>query len=464
MKRMIFFIAICFLFTVSIKSAYSNNQAETKNLQEESMVEPKMPEIINNTADKQAKKSFLDSLPFDINGFTEMRSGIRTQLDKNESDISISEMRLQIELEKVLENSSFKLTSDFLYDNQLRESKIDIDKGKGWIDLREASITLSPFDFMDVKGGRQTLTWGTGDLIFINDLFPKDWKSFFTGRDDEYLKAPSDALKVSLYSEYANLDAVYTPRFDSDRYIDGEKISYWNPLLGKRTGRNYNLTVEKPGKIFKNDETAIRIYKNVQGYEFALYGYNGYWKSPGGIGPSSGKFTFPALNVYGLSARGKVMGGIGSCEAGYYDSTDDKDGNNPFIKNSEYRFLIGYEQELYRIAKDLTIGIQYYIEHIKNYANYKANLIGGTARDKNRHVITLRITKLLMNQNLMLSFFSYFCPSDTDAYLRPKIQYKINDYWTIEAGGNIFYGKDPDTFFGQFEKDNNVYLSLRRNF
>ncbi|MFW6031595.1 MAG: hypothetical protein ACOC9T_03300, partial [Myxococcota bacterium] len=32
---------------------------------------------------------------------------------------------------------------------------------------------------------------GTGDLVFLNDLFPKDWRSFLLGRDLDYLKAPS---------------------------------------------------------------------------------------------------------------------------------------------------------------------------------------------------------------------------------------------------------------------------------
>jgi hypothetical protein len=78
---------------------------------------------------------------------------------------------------------------------------------------------------MDVKLGRQILTWGTGDLIFINDLFPKDWISFFIGRDTDYLKAPSDAIKVSLFGEQANLDIVYTPQFDSDRFIEGRCLA-----------------------------------------------------------------------------------------------------------------------------------------------------------------------------------------------------------------------------------------------
>ncbi len=76
---------------------------------------------------------------------------------------------------------------------------MDLDSGDGAFDLREASLVFSPSADTDVKVGRQILTWGTGDLVFINDLFPKDWVSFFIGRDVEYLKAPSDALKVSAF-------------------------------------------------------------------------------------------------------------------------------------------------------------------------------------------------------------------------------------------------------------------------
>ena len=66
-----------------------------------------------------------------------------------------------------------------------------------WIDPREAWLSTQPLDFLDLKAGRQVVTWGTGDLLFINDLFPKDWQSFILGRDEEYLKAPSDTVKVA---------------------------------------------------------------------------------------------------------------------------------------------------------------------------------------------------------------------------------------------------------------------------
>jgi len=51
-----------------------------------------------------------------------------------------------------------------------------------------------------------------------------------------------------------------------------------------------------------------------------------------------------------------------------------------------------------------------------------------TARDEARHVLTLRLTQMLMNQNLMFSLFSFYSPSDNDAYFRPIITYKITDH------------------------------------
>ena len=69
-----------------------------------------------------------------------------------------------------------------------------------------------------------------------------------------------------------------------------------------------------------------------------------------------------------------------------------------------------------------------------------------------------------MNQNLILMLFGYYSPSDRDTYLRPKIHYKVNDFWSLETGANIFAGDDEHTFFGQFEKNSNVYVAVRYSF
>ena len=100
-----------------------------------------------------------------------------------------------------------------------------------------------------------------------------------------------------------------------------------------------------------------------------------------------------------------------------------------------------------------------------DHSEYKSSLLpGAVQKDEYRHVLTFRLTGLMMNQNLKLSLFTYYSPSDNDAYLRPKIHYKVSDRWSVDAGGNIFSGKDDHTFFAQFENNTNVYAGTRYSF
>ncbi len=393
-----------------------------------------------------------------VTGFWDNRGGIRTQNDPNEDRVSIGETRLHIGLQKEIGAVTANLVSDFLYDSQAPSQDINLNTGQGWIDLREANIAFSPFAFSDIKIGRQILTWGTGDLIFINDLFPKDWQSFFIGRDVEYLKAPSDAVKTSWFTDVVNLDVIFTPQFDADRSITGERVSYYNPTLGDLAGHNAIIDATRPD----SPEWQLRLYKTIGVNELALYGYNGFWKSPGGVDPYTGQATYPDLSVIGSSIRRPLLAGIANFEMGYYLSPDAESGNNPYVQNSEVRFLLGYEQEL---VKNLTLGLQYYVEWMQDYDNYLRTLPAGMPqRDEARHVITQRLTWLTLNQNLTWSLFSFFSPSDMDAYLRPNIHYKITDAWSAELGGNFFIGADNDTFFGQFKKNNNIYAAVRFGF
>ncbi|MBN2212222.1 MAG: hypothetical protein JW709_12565 [Sedimentisphaerales bacterium] len=388
----------------------------------------------------------------ETHGFLDARGGYRLLNDPYEKDMSLMESRLQLDMSSMQDWADLKFKGDVIGDLVTEDYTFD---------MREANIAFRPLDFMDAKVGRQILTWGTGDLIFINDLFPKDWQAFFIGRDVEYLKAPSDAAKVSLFSDVINLDIVYTPKFDPDRYITGRRISYYNPALGRTAGQDAIVNTDKPNDWFADDELALRLYRTLGAYELALYGYRGFWKSPGGQN-IQGEAIFPDLNVYGGSLRGTLGKGIVNVETGYYDSADDSDGDNPLINNSELRLLLGYTQEL---ARDLIGGVQYYVEHMVNWNAYHTALPPGIPqRDRNRHVITLRLTQLLMNQNLRVGVFGYYSPSDQDAYLRPNVNYKLTDALSVEGGANVFFGEYTHTFFAQFHRDTNLYAAIRYSF
>jgi hypothetical protein len=297
------------------------------------------------------------ALDTELHGFAETRVGARTRNDPTQDQMSLAEARLQLDSLTYFEASELQIRADLLYDALADDlDDIDLDRGTGFIDIRELNYLFSPLDSADLKIGRQILTWGTGDLLFINDLFPKDWNSFLLGRDEEYLKAPSDAIYASWFPSIGSFDFVYTPKFDSDRYIDGTRLSYWSPVPppGGITGQEF--TADKRDDWFKDHEISMRYYRPVLSWEGSLYLYNGFWKSPVGVDFTSGPY-FPRLNAYGASAKGSVGSALANVEIGYYDSTQESSGTK-LIPKDEFRVLTGYVRE---VGKDLTAGVQFYL-------------------------------------------------------------------------------------------------------
>lgn len=401
----------------------------------------------------QAQDQFLPMIleNLEVNGFIEIRAGYRTGHDEVEEDLSVMDTRLQLELFTFTEKLDFKYKADVIGNGITDQAEYD---------TREAWVFTRVLRVADLKIGRQVLTWGTGDLLFLNDLFPKDWQSFFIGRDNEYLKAPSDAVKCSFFTNFVSIDLVYTPQFDPDRYVTGEYLSHWSENTGRITGRGSTLSIDSPDKWFEDDEIALRIYQNISNYEFALYGYSGFWKTPSGS-DEYGKSIFPGLDVYGASIRGQIGPGIGNFEIAWYDSKDDPGGTDPLVVNSQIRYLAGYTQDL---AQDFNVSLQYYVEQILDYDEYEKGLTTSLGKDRLRHVITAQFTKLLMHQTLTLSLSAYVSPTDKDAYLRPMVNYKYTDNLVLETGANIFLGSDTHTFFTQFENNTNVYAAIRYHF
>jgi len=381
-----------------------------------------------------------------FNGFIEGAIGLRLQDDANlDQNLTLAEARARLETSYQINDYALSFKGDGLYDEVLNE----------WvIDIRDLSLATSLGDNTDIKLGRQVLTWGTGDLVFLNDLFAKDWQAFFSGREDEYLKAASNSLKVSYYSNWltgVNLDLVYTPEFTPDNYLNGERFSFYGSSH-LPTG----FEVDEPN----DDEWSARVYGSLSQLEWALYGYVGYSKSPEAINTAminqtSMLPTFYRMNAWGASLSQPIAGGLANAEVSYYDSKDDANGSDPFVPNSQWRGLVGYEHEL---VSQVTLSGQYYVEHTMDYQHSLAGKV------QTRQLLTARLTYRSRQDKLTLSLFSFYSPTDEDAYLRPVVSYRVNDQWSTTLGANLFMGKQATTFFGQFEDASNVYWRLRYSY
>ena len=388
-----------------------------------------------------------------VHGFAEYAYGEFTGENRAlQRERSLNEARARLELDG-FQGVEWSLKVDARHDEVLAEDRLD---------LREAQIQWSPLDSTDIRFGRQVLTWGTGDLVFINDLFPKDWESFLAGRDDEYLKAPSDALRVTHYADSVNVDVAWMPAFEPDTLIDGERFSYFAPAAGDFTADPLLIRAEAPAPSVSNSEVALRLFRNINGVEYAVYGYNGFWKQPLAFDARINKPVYPPLTVAGASVRGTLFGGVANAEAGYYDSRDDRSGRDPLVPNSQWRALLGYEAEL---VSRLTTGIQYYMERISDHDRLLENSpVPSLEPVQRRDVLTLRLRYRLFQDRLTLGSFVFYSTNVRDHHTRLTMDYRYSDQWSMSAGGNFFNGREPQTFYGQFEQNENLYLRVRFTF
>lgn len=316
---------------------------------------------------------------------------------------------------------------------------------------------LIPFESgTDIKLGRQVITWGTGDLLFLNDLFAKDWKSLINGRDDSYLKPAIDALRVSHYADKLNAEIAILPNFEADNIFNGERYSFYLPGAG--------IAQPQP-KIHYNQpdtpEVAARIFANPNGKEWAIYFYNGYFKSPSYFEPSR-QLNYARMSSVGASLRMPFYGGVFNSEFSLYRSHEDSTGVNPFIQNSQFRLLLGYETEL---VSQVTMGVQAYLEKTLNYPLLNDDKMLEVALPaKNRTMLTLRLTHQALQQRLLNQLMIFYSPSDSDHYLRYQSQYTLADRWKLITGVNWFGGDNQETFFAQLTDNSNLFFRAQYSF
>lgn len=391
--------------------------------------------------------------PWKFSYFAEVAYGRFMQSNVVESNTSLSELRGRVNVDYSHELFEFTAKGDLLFDDVLQQTDVN---------TKELNIAFSPLNNLDVKLGRQVLTWGTGDYVFLNDLFNKDWQSFFSGRDDEYLKSASDSVRMTSYWRDFTLDLAWTPDFSPDNYLTGERFSFYSPILKRNIAPDENFIVEQT----QDSQWSARLATSIQGVEYALYGYKGFWTTPLGIN-HQGMAYFPKMNAWGASALTPLSNGIFNVEFSIYNSLEDSQGNQAAIPNSQVRALMGYEQE---IVKNLTVGLQYYLEKTQQYDAFIQSTLFQSASfaneqvDEYRQLATVRLRYSTLQQKLVYSLFAFYSPTDQDSYLKPAIHYRYNDNYSFSAGANIFSGSKPYTFFGQHQANTNVWFRGRFSF
>ncbi|MBF0350063.1 MAG: hypothetical protein HQM11_03485 [SAR324 cluster bacterium] len=452
---------------------------------------------------------------FELAGMLEIERGGRVDVDEDrDQDWTLDNIRVRVKSNGSSQSARYYLKLDFVQDSVIRETHVDI---------REARILFTPLNWMDISVGKQVSTWGVGDMLFINDLFPKNWVANFAGQEMEYLKDGSNSIRMTSYFGMSGgVDIVFHPQFAPDTTPDGCRFSIYNPnsmldptqpeLMASAEYCDLDSTTGK--NKMTDSELATRWFFKVSDFEVSFYTYSGFYKNPKGLqwldaeGKASGNsdpfqthgYTaltsdYPGLNVLGFSLEGQLGNGILSWESGFYQSKDDLDGEELFIENSSVKNLIGYRLDL---SASVFIGFQWYAELMQNYDSYEESILalyqtqyqaimaaqGQTVsaqeamdwareqelfkyrREEIQNTYTLRLTLKFMQETLFLNTFVYERPEDHDRFVKLDIKKQMDNALSFALGVNLFEGDDHylSREFAMLKQDDNAFVRMNYQF
>lgn len=392
----------------------------------------------------------------DFAGFVEIEHG------SNDSDTVLASRKFRLDAAKTFDGGGVFSKIDFINDDVT---------GNTFVATRELRLQYKLSDNFDLSLGRQVATWGVADMLFINDLFPKNWVANFTGRDFEMLKEAADSARITSYFGGYTIDTVYMPKFTPDTTPTGCRFEIYNPNTQGLILNTNSCSDSLDNTDSNKSETAVSIRKSFGGFEFALYGYAGHYKAPKGIELDGGAYVgfYPKLSVYGVSVEGQAGPGIFTFESGYYESKDDLAGDDSLIENSKLKYLLGYRMDL---TSQFSFGVQIYQEKMSNYSEYEGALFASNPNaykyreNEISSTYTLRLTYKAMQDTLVYSLFTYVRPDDHDSFTKLEASKQLYNDYKVTVGASVFTGDDNylDREFGMLKDSDNIYLRGRYSF
>jgi len=181
------------------------------------------------------------------------------------------------------------------------------------VSLWEAYVSLYGFlfDDLDLKIGKQRISWGTADKLNQTDnLNSKDFSDITNFTE----KIPSWAVKASYYLDDYTLTAVWLPNFE--------------PVLLPKNGTSLFLgddlasfkdSVILPVSKLSNSMFAFKLSSNFAGWDYSFSYFNGYddipiltslnYNSiPGSTNPGKAELSFPRIQVIGADFSTEISG------------------------------------------------------------------------------------------------------------------------------------------------------------
>lgn len=391
------------------------------------------------------------AMAFDLHGAFQNNASLRmADYGGRKHDWLNLETKLQVETKRAFRNGKGDAFGkiDFDYSHVL---------GRGDVEVRELYVNRY-FSKADLRVGKQIITWGSSDLVFVTDVFPKDWTSLIVGRPMEYLKKGTEAARGQFYFGKNTLEIIIIPTFTPDTLPGGERLAAYNPFK-IATGMSDIL----PSNRLRSPEAAFAASKTVGPYDYSLNFYSGRDRRPSlSFDPASGSEfrRYPRMWMLGGGFKGASGDRIYRGEIAFYH-TEDTSGTDPGAQNASLKYLLGTDISL---GGNRNVGFQFSQEFMFDYGAYSSTLpTGFPATKKVQSLLTFRFADAWKYQTIKPKLFLIYDISRRDIYLNGEYERNVNDTVSVMAGFNLFDGR-THTMYGQFDKNDNLYVNFKYGF
>jgi hypothetical protein len=318
--------------------------------------------------------------------------------------------------------------------------------------VREAFVdySLGALD-LDLRIGRQVLTWGVSEFLYVNDIFPKNFDAFFTGSGIDRMKEPVDAIRAVNHSRNTDWELVVS-RARADT----------NPSPERFFGSSATRGAIEADRLDDKVDYALRAARHISGWDVAAY-LSSHRSHQRRFFLESGVFSYdqPRVRHLGASVTGNFASGLVWVEAALEDASQAQENvvsRYSFVR--EAQFIAGYSREL---GSSFSGSVQLNLEFPLKRDEYRRALAPGVDPvDSVLSTLHIRFEKRWRNDAVRAGS-QLFLSDEEDSHINPFAIWSFADGWSVEGGANFFDGA-PETRYGAFRDDSNLYVLGRYSF
>ena len=367
------------------------------------------------------------------------------------------------------------------------------------MNLYEGYIKISDFliSNLDFTVGKQRISWGTADKVnVVDNLNPIDFANFLTFDPDYFAeRRPQTALNFEYYAgAQSKIQAVWL----LSRQYSPLPYGFGNMITGT-THFPYVLVPEHAERLLKNTNFGLRFSTVFLNTDFALSWYHGNFHLPvlyqigtsefnPGINPmplSNGapiyytelRFTYPNLDVVGLSFSGEIASVGFWGEIAYYIPEDIKGSFNlgmgptltfDLFEKGYFKYVLGFDYTL-GIGNGIYINAQFLHGFFdeRDYSGEAEKFLGfrkGEFFGEIENYLIARAEYKIASETVKLSLGTMVELGDKTSYaLMPGLEFRIKDSLTLQAGMFLVSGSE-ETKFGSFKEDKLAFVSFKLDF